>query len=271
MQIYLLEQTDSTVPIGENWLGQRELTTLRRMRFPRRRADWRLGRWTAKRALAACLELPSSVPALAEVEIIAESSGAPEAFRGDTPLPVTVSLSHRAGTAICSVVRGNVKMGCDMELIEPHTPAFVADFFTAEEQTLITHTSIDEQPRIMTLLWSAKESASKALRQGLRLDTRSLNVSSIVGTWDVHGWSPLQVQHIDGEIFQGWWQSNDWVLRTVLADPAPESPILLELAIPMQIGRRFGSMETQQPVSAATEVRPASRSDATVSSLRHTA
>src|SRR5437588_2659341 len=102
MQIYLLEQTESAVPTGDSWLGQREITALHRMRFAKRRADWRLGRWTAKRALAACLELPYSLSALAEVEIIADSSGAPEAFRANAPLPVTISLSHRAGTAICS-------------------------------------------------------------------------------------------------------------------------------------------------------------------------
>src|SRR5207244_8505702 len=126
---------------------------------------------------AACLELPYSLSALAEVEIIADSSGAPEAFRANAPLPVTISLSHRAGTAICSVVRGDARMGCDMELIEAHSHAFVTDYFTAEEQNFIAHTSADEQPRIMTLLSSAKESASKALRQVLQRDTQWLAVT----------------------------------------------------------------------------------------------
>lgn len=268
MEIYLLEQTESAVPSGENWLGPREIAALRGMRFPRRRADWRLGRWTAKRALAACLELPRSLPALAEIEIIADVSGAPEAHRANTLLPVTISLSHRAGTAICSVASGNGKMGCDMELIEPHSAAFVTDYFTTEEQTWIAHTYAAEQPRIITLLWSAKESAAKALRQGLRLDTRSLRVTDIVGAWDVHGWSSLQVQHMDGEVFQGWWQGNDWVLRTVVADSAPRSPILLDPALPLQPARCCGFME---PVSVASEARPAPFSEGSASSLRRTA
>ena len=271
MQIYLLEQTESVVPTGDNWLGQREIIALHRMRFAKRRADWRLGRWTAKRALAACLKLPDSIPALAEVEIIAGSSGAPEAFRANAPLPVTISLSHRAGTAICSVVRGNARMGCDMELIEAHSQAFVTDYFTAEEQTLIAHTSAAEKPRIITLLWSAKESASKALRQGLRLDTRWLSVTKMVGTWEMHGWNPLHVRYRDGRMFQGWWQGNDWLLRTVVADPAPKPPILLEPSIPIQVGSGIVTTEVPQPGITATDLRQAGRCDATALTLRHTA
>jgi len=62
--VYWLEQTEADVPAEDDWLSEREAVRLGRMRIPKRRADWRLGRWTAKRALAACLKLPGDTEAL---------------------------------------------------------------------------------------------------------------------------------------------------------------------------------------------------------------
>jgi 4'-phosphopantetheinyl transferase len=53
MDVYWLDQTQADVPAGDEWLCAREAACLARLRFAKRRADWRLGRWTAKRALAA--------------------------------------------------------------------------------------------------------------------------------------------------------------------------------------------------------------------------
>ncbi len=80
MNVYWLEQTDADVPAENQWLSAGEILFLGRLRFARRRNDWRLGRWTAKRALAACLNLPGDPLALANIEIRAATSGAPEAF-----------------------------------------------------------------------------------------------------------------------------------------------------------------------------------------------
>ena len=228
MRVYLLEQSENSVPGGTSWLGPREIAVLAKLRFAKRRADWRLGRWTAKRALATLLKLPERLDLLAQIEILAEASGAPRAFLANASIPLTVSLSHRAGVAICALAPRDARLGCDMERIEPHSAAFGTDYFTAEEQTLLAHVSAADQPRILTLLWSAKESALKALHEGLRLDTRSVCVDGIEGECDLQGWSPLRVRLENGTVFDGWWQGNAWVLRTVVGDPQPDSPIFLE-------------------------------------------
>ena len=57
MNVYWLEQSDGDVPVGDGWLSAGERATLDRLRIPKRRADWRLGRWTAKCAAAAYLNL----------------------------------------------------------------------------------------------------------------------------------------------------------------------------------------------------------------------
>ena len=52
MELYWLEQTYADVPAENDWLSANEAVRLNTMRFARRRSDWRLGRWTAKNALA---------------------------------------------------------------------------------------------------------------------------------------------------------------------------------------------------------------------------
>ena len=63
-------------------------------------------------------------------------------------------------------------LGCDLEVIEPRSEEFVADYFTTEEQKMVSQAPIADRSKLLALLWSAKESALKALREGLRFDTR---------------------------------------------------------------------------------------------------
>ena len=126
MELYWLEQTESDVPADDHWLSPEESICLHSMRFAKRRDDWRLGRWTAKRALVAHLRLPTYIRALADVEIHAAESGAPEVFLYGEPADFTISLSHRAGTALCTVGPPVSNFGCDLERIEPRSEAFVS-------------------------------------------------------------------------------------------------------------------------------------------------
>ena len=225
MDVYWLEQTAADVPAGDDWLTAGEAARLAGMRFPKRRADWRLGRWTAKRAVAAYLHVPG-------IEIRAAASGAPEAFLADQPAPATISLSHRAGRAICAVAPPGVALGCDLEIIEPRSAGFAADYFTLEEQALVAEASAADCPRLLALVWSAKESALKALREGLRLDTRSVVVSptDVLRFAGEATWHPLDVRHTGGQIFHGWWKNTGAVVRTLVAAPPPHPPISLRSA-----------------------------------------
>jgi len=235
MNVYWLEQTLADVPAENQWLSAGESLSLGRMRFARRRNDWRLGRWTAKRALAASLNLPCDPLALANIEIRAAASGAPEVFLFNQTAPVTISLSHRAGTAMCAVALSGPCIGCDLEMIEPRSNAFIADYLTAREQTLVERTLEGERPLLVTLLWSAKESALKALHTGLRLDTNCMDVSFIDGLppHTEHSrrgpplgpmpdvgpdeWRPLHVRYSGEQVFCGWWRHAGGMVRTLVA------------------------------------------------------
>ncbi len=178
MEVYWLERTEADLPTDNDWLSASEAASLNGMRFAKRRDDWRLGRWTAKRAVATYLILPSDRQILAGIEIRPMPSGAPEVFIANQPAAVTVSLTHRAGAAACAIASSGVALGCDLEVIEPRSEAFIADYFTAEEQQLIQRMSATERPRLLALLWSGKESALKALRTGLRLEHPQCDGSS---------------------------------------------------------------------------------------------
>jgi len=214
---YWLAQSSHEVPDGNGWLSPREAQCFDRLRFPKRRADWRLGRWTAKRAVSGHLGLPQSPAALAAIEVLPSPSGAPEVYVSGRPAPVTISLSHSGSAGFCAVAGLGVELGCDVETVAARSPAFLADYFTVEEQALVARTPPGERDLLTTMLWSAKESVLKALRSGLRADTRWVNVTSSPAS--PGSWWPLHACHISGRIFRGWWRETAGFVWTVVAEP----------------------------------------------------
>jgi 4'-phosphopantetheinyl transferase len=230
MQIYLLEQAEADVPESNDWLGGRERDHVRSLTFLKRRADWRLGRWAAKCAIASLQNIPLHADLLATIEICPAPSGAPRVFLQELPGEVTISLSHRSGVAICALARNSVRLGCDLEIIEPHSPGFVADYFTPDEQELIEKVASADRWRVVALLWSAKESALKALQEGLRRDTRSVFVRPGQLCFG-EGWNSLQVHSIEGECFYVKWREANGLVQTVVADHAFAGPIVLKAPV----------------------------------------
>lgn len=231
MNIYWVEQTEIDVPAEGDWLSAGETTRLREMRFTKRRSEWRLGRWTAKSAVAAWLNLPAAPVVLAQLEIRTTPGGAPEVFFANRPAPVTISISHRESRAMCAVARSGVDLGCDLETIEPRSDVFVRDYFTVDEQAWIMSTPHTERDAIVAMLWSVKESALKAMRIGLRMDTTWLPVTP-GDSPDMRSWRPLHVSSTDGTVLCGWWQQADTLVRTVVADPPPDAPLPLYIPVP---------------------------------------
>jgi 4'-phosphopantetheinyl transferase len=225
MCAYWIEQTESDVPAGNHWLSPQELSRLAELRFEKRRADWSLGRWTAKCAVASFLKLPVNVQSLVDIEVRAATSGAPEVFLFKQKADVSISLSHRSRRALCVVGLSEQGLGCDLEQVESRDISFVADFFTANEQKFVDRAPVDRRPALTTLLWSAKESALKSLHVGLRLDTTSLEVS-----FDCLGehsfprssvrWSSLWVRTTGDRILPGWWHCNNNMVRTIVFNPS---------------------------------------------------
>jgi phosphopantetheinyl transferase len=242
MDVYWVEQSEADVPENNEWLGPSELLRLDHLRFPKRRREWRLGRWTAKCAVAMVQDRPRLFNSLADLEIRSAPSGSPEVFVYNQPVDLTISISHRAGLAVCAIACGRVKLGCDLEFIEPHSQSFVEDYLTNEEQRRVAQTSSEDRARMVALLWSGKESTLKAMRVGLRVDTRCITVQpSEVRT--VSQWTALKTLSTASDAFDGWWrQANYWV-QTLVADPQPRAPV--QLAVPtFNLGKKTAGRKT---------------------------
>jgi 4'-phosphopantetheinyl transferase len=226
-----LSQSLSDVPDDESWLGPYERSVLAHLRFAKRRDDWRLGRWTAKRAIRAG-NLTSKNLDLSAIEIHAASDGAPEAYLNGRPAPLSISLSHSHGLGFCVIGPEDNPLGCDLEFIEPRTLDFIDDYLTAGETDFLKN--LDPHPRAVfaTVLWSAKESVLKVLREGLRRDTRDVLVS-YDGEAGSEGWN-LWTASCAGCVhgFAGWWSQRNGFIQSVLATRQIEPPY--EIAVSRQ-------------------------------------
>jgi 4'-phosphopantetheinyl transferase len=229
MKVFWLEQSEAELPDRNEWLSREEASCLARLRFAKRRQDWLLGRWTAKRAVATCLGLADAVNVLAQVEIRAAPSGQPEAYLHGRRVGVCLSLSHSGGKALCAIGPESAAVGCDLERIETRSDSFIADYFTSQEQEKILAASA-ERDRIATLLWSAKESALKALGEGLRLDTRAVEVElySSLAMGDASRWETLRVHYLD-RCFHGCWRIDEVYVRTIVASAQRLEPVEIGL------------------------------------------
>ncbi len=195
------------VPDGDDWLGDRERALHERLAIPRRRASWRLGRWCGKAAAAAWLDA-----APARVEILPADDGAPDVWLDGRPAPVSLSLSHRAGRALAVIGPAARPLGCDVELIEPRSGAFVREWLAPSEQRLVAAARDDLARDVFAnLMWTGKEAAAKVRREGMRLDLRRA-VVQLEPRCD-GPWRGLRVTWPSGAFTSGWWRiEDDWVL-----------------------------------------------------------
>lgn len=222
----LVVQRVEAVPAGDGWLSPGERERAAGMRFAARRADFRLGRWTAKRALARWLGAGGAPEALAEIDVRGAPKSPPEAFWRGSRAPCALSLSHRAGAALAAVSPAGVALGCDLERAEPRSPAFAEQYLARAERAFAEALPEPQRSAAITLLWSAKESALKALGRGLDLDARAV-VVRVGGSAPARGWRPLAVELAGGPELTGFWCARGPWLLTLAATPALPTPTFL--------------------------------------------
>ena len=206
------------VPSHDRWLSEREREALSALRVPKRRDDWRLGRWAGKAAVAAWRGVaPESVV------IAAAEDGAPEAMIDDSPSDLALSLSHRAERALATVTDGTTALGCDLEAVEPRSDAFLREWLRPDERKLVSAQNGEARHLVANLVWTAKEAASKARREGLRLNLRRATVEAEDLAQPAGSWARLQMSWEGGPVELGWWRRDAGWVMTVTSDPASEA------------------------------------------------
>ena len=169
------------------------------------------------------LGLDDTVDGIGSVTVSNASDGSPRASAPGAD-GLSISSTDRAGWAVSGVTSGGSPIGCDLEIVEPRSEAFVRDYFTDREQAAVAAAG-PPFDLMANLIWSAKESALKVLRTGLRRDTRTVEVSV-----DLNGdetWAPLTIT--GGQVFHGWWRVfGDFILTFAAAEPTPPPVSLIE-------------------------------------------
>jgi 4'-phosphopantetheinyl transferase len=254
---WLLQSLDDSPQIAggiapAGMLCEVEAQQLSTLKVEKRRRDWLLGRWTAKHLVQGYLaEARGAAPQLNEIQVANAEDGSPyclalEATGFSQRLPVSLSISHSHGHAFCALCQetdiesmptnsdgaleqpatnSRWSLGCDIEWIEHREQNFVSDFFTAQEMRDVMATPVEQRDRRVTAIWSAKESVLKALRTGLRVDTRRITCQFAPDDSVAQEWSPLMVTMDSGlmEQFPGacyaWWQvQEEFVLTMALRE-----------------------------------------------------
>jgi 4'-phosphopantetheinyl transferase len=230
--VYWLVQSQSDVPNENWWLSDKECALLAGLKFPKRRNDWRLGRWTAKQASYRCLSEGRPQLRLADLEIFAEPDGAPQLSVSGITASLSISISHSEGYGFCAISGHTTALGCDLELIQQHDDNFAEDYFVGEEKALLLRSPDLRKDVALTLIWSGKEAALKALRQGLRRDTRSVVVSFDRPENSDASWNALSVRCLESSrFFGGWWRIFHGFIQTIVSEP-PEELISVKLELP---------------------------------------
>jgi 4'-phosphopantetheinyl transferase len=230
MNIHWLVQTADAHPALQHatppsgLLSEQEWGIFTQLKTDKRAHDWLMGRWTAKHLLHEITGAP-----LDQIRIFNQPNGAP--YCPDFP-DYRLSISHSGDHALCAVVSGAQSIGADIEHIEPRIEGFVEDYFTPDEQALVR--GCDDKDRLITLIWSAKEAALKALRVGLTIDARSINCAVQPG--DAQDWQPITITYAQPDSLttnwydgvpkssqgqaDGWWrQEGEYVLTLVILQP----------------------------------------------------
>ncbi len=223
MTAHWLLLASSSLPEGDDWLHPDETKALAALKFAKRRSDWRLGRWVAKRALATVLDVEDP----RRIRVVAAEDGAPEALIDGRTSDCRISITHRNDIAACVVVTDG-RVGCDLEAIETRSTRFVDDFFTTRERAWAEGGTSSDRDLRVALVWSAKESALKAVRVGLRRDTRSMEVEIHDPRAAGEPWHAFVVTARPEDLrMGGWWrQEQDMVLTVVCDGERPPSSVL---------------------------------------------
>jgi 4'-phosphopantetheinyl transferase len=223
LQTWWLARGEDQLPAIGDWLSPAERGRAESMRYAKRRTDFLLGRWTLKHAVARVLGWPDDAGTLARIEARPAPGGAPRLYVDGELAERGVSLTDRAGCAVCLVAVRSAAIGCDVEVVEPRSDAFVHDYLTDRERRLV-QAGGPARDLLANLVWSAKESALKVLGTGLRADTRSVEVTVAEISPAELAWSPLEVTTALGARFPGWWRRSGPFLLTACwpgGGPAP--------------------------------------------------
>lgn len=113
------------------------------------------------------------------------------------------------------------RLGVDLERVEARPAGFLADWFTDAEQAFVALAAAP--PLAATLVWSAKEAVMKALREGLRIPAKAVEVAPETGPAD-GAWRPFSARGPREASWSGWWRADEAFVLASVSDPPSRPP-----------------------------------------------
>jgi len=147
-----------SLPAAEQFLSENEIKTLAGIKLEKRRLEWQAGRLAAKKLLQNHTGLP-----LKQMEVSYDESHRPLCAGH------LISITHSGGLAAAAYAGGQ-PVGADLEIIKPHSQAWINDYFFDDE---VPSGLNDEALKA----WTRKEAALKALGIGLSVSAKCVNVA----------------------------------------------------------------------------------------------
>lgn len=220
--IHWLTQTHHEIPACD-YLTETELARFQELKTAKRRTDWLLGRWTAKRLLQTVIwETDGITLPLDMITITNNPDGVPNCQLPIANCQLSISISHAHGRAfVAATEKVNAPIGADMELIQPRPAGFAEEYFALAEIGLGYGLVGQERAVWETAVWSAKEAVLKALHLGLSVNTRAVSCLIEPMAQPPGIWTPFAIRCDNGRLprpappLTGWWRVEDGFVLTI--------------------------------------------------------
>ncbi|WP_249755996.1 type I polyketide synthase [Microvenator marinus] len=218
----------------DDFLTAQEREAFDRFLSDRRKSEWLSARVASKRLVATYLQDFYGIEANpGDIVIDKDVHKAPVvALRGslgrlDLPLP-DLTITHSGGVAYAAITpEPKVRIGIDLETIEPREDSFAQTYFSAQE--LQEMPELDSQVRLAAL-WTCKEAVSKALGVGLHLNVMDIQLSEFKPSGNgysarvtLHRETAAQFPHVGAAQFEVGFEVVDrYVFAKARLEDAPE-------------------------------------------------
>ncbi|MBZ9609908.1 4'-phosphopantetheinyl transferase superfamily protein [Clostridium estertheticum] len=159
--------------ISQSCFTSAETTQLEQYSITKKRNEYLLGRYTMKMAISCFTGLVNKQDieigygVLQYPVVISDSSGI-----------IEVSLTHCNSRAIAIVYNKDIMLGIDLEQVNYKKYEFL-DKITLESERELYKKCVLNYNTFLTLLWTAKEALSKAIKTGFTIDMNVFQIGSI--------------------------------------------------------------------------------------------
>lgn len=157
----------------DDYLHLDEKDYLKTLKYEQRIRSYLLGRYAAKKAVAALLDDDH----LTKIQIINGVFNQPVILH-DSPIRIQVSLTHCDDLAAAIAFPEIMILGIDIEKINSRLTRTVEAELTSSEKLIAARLSCTYES-FVTIIWTLKESLSKALKTGLAVPLHLLEVKNI--------------------------------------------------------------------------------------------